>query len=50
MVAGMLLARIRLGVDASWWAQLEPSPDSVAHETWQDAMHILRRRRWQKHD
>jgi hypothetical protein len=50
VVAGMLLARMGLGVDASWWAQLEPSSDSVAHETWKDAMYVLRRRRWQKHD
>ena len=50
IVAGMLLARIGTGNDAEWWSQLEPGVANYAHETWDDTLYILRRRRWQKHD
>lgn len=50
IVGAMLIASFGTGEDVEWWAELEPDEGGGSYEPWLNALYILRRLRWQKHD
>jgi hypothetical protein len=50
IVGIMPIASFGTGEDVDWWVELEPDKAGEAFKPWLNALYVLRRRRWKKHD